>query len=741
MLTDAGFKESGGTPFRVVFFKDDIPGLRPLPSSYPTINPPTNMLVYKGEVSPKTPAGMMTANPIAGASANNINTVVEDFGPLIYGQKLTLGPIKPINIGSLEAPSPVLVSVLELVDFCSMEIAQRLAFQSIPASEDVRYGKLPVGSEQTLSMLLPSLKEANFINAIPSITAATAWSEQWSKTPFQMVRLKTDWSIGGILQRGSKEDKGHQATLQWDLPLDIPCKIAPSSAANAGGAALKGPKSILVGTDGASTVSFVISNSMPKHKLPADTAMVAIMLGGQGFLPAVTKVTPINALDKSPYPEPAVSFGEFQRRQVMISVPEIDCAAVANGGQLTVDTSFNLGNQPHAILPGAVVEMRLAMYFQDAVVQVSPRQTIRLAPAWPPMSSSPPSINTLLFLCDGGYSRNDYGMLSTLAAYLSMAAVFLDYEHFATEASNNGQLPGNLWTAYHGKATIVWLPSSPSTELMVPVPELVQHVAAGGGLVYGTQAAIALASTDGSPSPLTRRMAVAPAIARPALWQAENGTLALPAPMAVTALPSKSLVALLLAILSSLPAERKIALLQSNLNHNRHILDMTLADNQLDYFEAVIDRGCCGWRGNNSDKTKIMPVRKTAMTTRDALLAMLRAEAQQDFDLFTRYQTMDRCLLLSAWHKAVDKDLPHLQGDVKGLFGRDLYAIISSLLDKKSSDRNSQKKWLAEQLKLKAAAQRAVNIGFDHQKDGLGLSARLETLDILSGVVNIRSKR
>lgn len=124
----------------------------------------------------------------------------------------------------------------------------------------------------------------------------------------------------------------------------------------------------------------------------------------------------------------------------------------------------------------------------------------------------------------------------------------MDYEHFATEASNNGQLLGNLWTAYHGKAT----------EVMVPVPELVQRVAAGGGLVYGTQqSAFALSSTDGSPFPLTRRMAVVPAITKPVIVKRRI----LPVPiMAVTTLPSKSLVALLLAILSSLPTERKIAL-------------------------------------------------------------------------------------------------------------------------------------------------------------------------------------
>jgi len=176
VLTDAGFKESGGTPFRVVFFREDIPALRPLPSSYPKINPSTmNMLVYKGENSPKTPGmSSMTANPVATSASPVINN--EDFGPLIYGQMLILGPIKPINIGGLEAPSPALIAIIELVDFCSMEIAQRLTFTSIPAAEDVRYGKLPIGSEQKLSMLLPNLKDINF-NLIPPITAAVLQHE------------------------------------------------------------------------------------------------------------------------------------------------------------------------------------------------------------------------------------------------------------------------------------------------------------------------------------------------------------------------------------------------------------------------------------------------------------------------------------------------------------------------------------------------------------------------------------
>lgn len=125
IYNETGMCESGGTPFRVLFNKKDIHKLYPMPVNF-------------------------------GVVAKAPDEIV------IFGQQLQFGPVLPINVGSISAPTSEIMCFLMIHGKNAASTLQSAPFPRIPAENKTRYGELPPNAAQSVILTVPKLSATGF---------------------------------------------------------------------------------------------------------------------------------------------------------------------------------------------------------------------------------------------------------------------------------------------------------------------------------------------------------------------------------------------------------------------------------------------------------------------------------------------------------------------------------------------------------------------------------------------------
>jgi hypothetical protein len=778
VLDNDGFKESGGTPFRICFPKEQLPLLVPYPVNYSkTIKMPKTLEAKASRAAVRSP-NRSGNNPI---SPNHPNENLEKFS-FVFGEKLVLGPILPVNCGALTAPSSLCVCTLTIPGIITL--TQTLDFPEIPGEANVRDGKLSSKNEKTLIMVLPTMKDMIGSRSIDIRTQP--WAGEWNcaltgastSTSLRTGYLTLSYMVDGFYQRYYADDKGNKAALAFDVLIDLPVTLVARKPI-AGVPTLPVepvshvPHSVMINAASQFSVTFDLENKLVDQDIPErnNHCEVALVFVGENFRPKVVSTS--HTSQKTNVELAAIALGVFdpQKSNAKYLGHEYRWAAPAipAGASATLSATMNLnakddGTSVEAgsnVEPGAYVHFHVEAFYQGVCAQISPKQSVRLVPHWPPLT--PPNDMSLTFLTDATYSVADFQSMGKIASHLGLAAQFLDYEHFAMAQTGNKILPSSTWGGYLGKG--VFLSLSKPAVAMVMRQDLLQHLRQGGSVVTNVQSVYVNQDAAGQLSvmpllPLPNDMAPQTAVA---------GRRVVATPIAVSHISSilqgvpapnpnaaflevyPSLTPLVLSILQAMPTPMKYAYLfmPQFENFRKMTIPMINPDgapvppggavnvvNLNEYVRQAVDAGCCGCGGNS---TKIVPVRQTPMTIRDAILVLIKGEISFDLDCFGSTGMESNCFGLLTWAQMVEVHLK--SGSVQQLapIAQQLYAIVggSGFVERVFKAPAQQNIWKVAQMRYKLALQRCLNAAMDGGLDPLGLAERIRPVAMAAGRVTV----
>lgn len=350
--------------------------------------------------------------------------------PFLFGQVLQLGPILPVNIGSLYSPKIqflgrlILQYQMKLVNKIGM-----LKFPEIAGEKGTRYGELDKPLQQTMKLSLPSLKEIGIIFD----TESWPWKLTWEKVPRIHAIFTFIFSFDGILQKPSITDKDHICRQDYHLNVEMPLEIIgfqysinnryqdlyrqymESRRTNLGsprihpskkqlpplevdhvlthGDCLSGPRSILLNELMECTVSSYLFNKLQNSDFTkTNLARLVVSVAGYRCYVTVKNITPGRSGNNNDiYAELPVDekkYQGFQRSSLISTIPIISKGSIQ---EFKFQLSFALiqpkPNNPreeNVILPGTEIFIRNELVYEDMMAQVTPYHKIRIAPAWPP---------------------------------------------------------------------------------------------------------------------------------------------------------------------------------------------------------------------------------------------------------------------------------------------------------------------------------------------------------------------
>jgi hypothetical protein len=683
VYSEAGMTESGGTPFRVLFNKKDLSKLAPLA----------------------------------------INFAVPSTSPqevFVYGQQLVYGPVLPINVGSISAPRSELLGFLVMHARHVLSTLCSAPFPRIPAENKTRYGELPPSAAQTLSMSVPKLHETGF-----ALEAADGWplSSQWSAPTACQATFRTLLSVDGIMQKYCAADGDNVSSKEYSITIDVPALLTPDQA----GSGVLAPRSVLLSSKKATSfqAQFVLKSRLRHTPLDPQLCQVALLAAGSRVAPRLSLAAPDAApLTVTTLPASASS-GGYERVKALCNAP-----AVPPDASQTISFAVALPEQAAGARyePGGSLVLRAELYFEQALVQHTPARSIRLCAAWPP--DSPASPTDLLVLVDESFGSEDYGLLSSAACALGLKACFLDYQHFAGESSS-GRLQPEVWAPQRGKATVLWLPTHPMLEQLVPKEDLAAHAEAGGCLLHGAASSFALGAERSKMLTGTHAFRRVVEVALPK----GMGDLKLGLLLDQTQLAGAGFVALVLALIASFPTERK---LQYLLDKGETLGKLLVGGMQADDYQAVIEpAGCCGC-ANKAAQAQVVPIRKTAVTLRDVLIAALRTDLMVDKQVFCLESALAHCVALESLLQFTDRHVFSAKSKTRGvaLLARDVSAVLhaSNVLDESSLAGGARVIFAAMALRLRVVAMRCDSIASDFQLDPKGMAQRTLDVDVVDEV-------
>jgi hypothetical protein len=393
-----GFKESGGAPFRVMIHKKDIPNLTPVPLNF----------------------GALSKDRIT--------------DPFLYGQQLQLGPILPVNIGSMYSPHVqflgrlILQYHMKLVNKIGM-----LKFPQIPGEQKTRYGELDKNMAQMMKLNLPSLKEIGIIFD----TEAWPWKVDWEKVPRIHAIFTFIFSLDGILQKSSTVDKDHICRQDYNLNVELPLEVigyqylmnnkyqeiynqyltnrqqttesprvttgkkhlAPLEIDNVltNGDAISGPRSVLLKDFMECTISCVVYNKLQNQDFnKTNFARLVVSVAGKEFYVTMKNVTPklpnsSDIFSELPYDEKKTN--GYQKSSLITTIPMIEKGKIQ---EFKFQLSFAMVQKKpsagsdsarkaeHIIMPGADLFIRNELIYDETMAQLTAPHKIRIAPSWPP---------------------------------------------------------------------------------------------------------------------------------------------------------------------------------------------------------------------------------------------------------------------------------------------------------------------------------------------------------------------
>eukprot|EP01033_Poteriospumella_lacustris_P003774 gene3774-2675_t len=786
VLDGDGFKESGGTPYRICFPKENLATLVPYPVNFSKTIKMPKQLELKAMSKTTT---VRKRDPQASPHGNGGHEGAfepEDKFSFVFGEKLVFGPVLPINCGALTAPPSLCVCTLTVPGVVTF--TQTLDFPEIPGESDVRDGHLPAHYAKTLTMVLPSLKDmlGNRTTDIRNDTwSAAAWLSAMAgattSTSQRTGYLTLSFMVDGFHQRYFADDKGHKAALAFDIHMDLPVVLAPRQP-------LVGvlplpveptshvPISVMIAPSTQIPVLFDVENKMTEQDLPEKNngCEVALVFAGEHFRPSVVSTSHTTShkdVELAPatlgITDPVRQQARFLGSEYRWTVP-----AMAAASKTTLSAMLTLGindagvctasNTP--VLPGGYLHFHVESFFQGTCAQISPKQSIRLVPAWPPVT--PVSDLALTFLTDATFSVGDFQSMGKIASQLGLAAQFLDYEHFAMEQTGLKIMPSGVWGNYLGKGVVLSL-ATPSIA-MVMREDLLQHVRKGGSVVTNaktlyvhkdaTSGALSMMPLLPLPADLpphassASRRAVATPITVAQVSQILNG-VPQPNPNANFLDVYPSLTPLILTILQSMPTAMKLAYLflpQFDTFRKMNVPAIAPESAPLapgsavptiplyEYIRQVEDVGCCGCGGG--DKTgKILPVRQTPMTIRDAMLVLVKQEIAADLENFATTTQDASCFALLAWQQSLEIYLKNGNPPQLAAIAQQLYAVVagSGFLERNFPNPSQQNIWQVTQMRFRIGVQRCMNLALDGGLDPVGLGERIRPAQIVAGRVTV----
>lgn len=780
VLDADGFKESAGTPFRICFPKDDLYKLVPYPVNFAKVKKPQSPAVKSPSKLPKAGNDSPVLSP----------PVVYHF---VYGEKLVFGPVLPINCGGISAPPSLCICTLTLPQVITL--TQTLSFPEIPGETDVRDGILPPHYAQTLTMLLPNFKDLlpthhKPIEQLPWTTSswlsATNPSSSSSTEASPMVVSKSasgragfltlSFMVDGFNQRYHAEDKGNKCALNFDVHLDLPVMLVPATFVKPSGStkmvepACIAPTSMLLRADAMVPLTFRLENKMTEEDFPEERnhSEVVLVFAGEFFRPRVTTSSHPGAAKDIEIPTSANlstvggvggNNARFLGGEYRWPVPAIAAASAVNiSAMLTLGMDKDLNGPAQVgqmLYPGAKIHYRVESYFQGVCAQISPQQSIRVAPTWPP--SSAPSDQTLTFLTDASYSIVDFQSLSRIAGCLGLTPQFLDYEHFANEQTGNKIMPSGVWGAHLGKGIVVSLSTPPVA--MVMRNDLCQHIRVGGSVVTHAKT-LYVNDVNGT-------LSMSPLLPLPedlGIYRTSGPRRSIPTTATMSqisqyfsAAPSATnganltlldmypaLSSLLLCILQSMSTSQKLAYLcnpqfDAVLKISIPLVGQTPPQYvMLNEFvaQAVDTGGCCCGGGGNVNSAKVVPLRQSPMTIRDALLIMVKGEIAFDLECFAQTSSDQNCFALMAWQAAVDTYTKTVSPGLGGI-AQALYAVVaaSGFNERQYPTPVQQNAWTVAQMRWKVTLHRVMSCAYDNHLDPRALVERIRRATIQAGVI------
>lgn len=787
VLDNDGFKESGGTPYRICFPKENLATLVPYPVNFSkTIKMPKRLEL---KATSKTTTIRSKRDPQAsphGNGSHDDHSEPEEKFSFVFGEKLVVGPVLPINCGALTAPPSLCVCTLTVPGVVTF--TQTLDFPEIPGESDVRDGTLPPHYAKTLTMVLPSLKDM-LGNRTTDIRDETWSSAAWvsamagasTSTSLRTGYLTLSFMVDGFHQRYYADDKGHKAALAFDIHMDLPVVLTPRQP-------LPGvlplpveptshvPISVMIAPSTQIPILFDVENKMTEQDLPEKNngCEVALVFAGEHFRPSVVSTSHTTSHKDVELAPTTLGIADPVRQQARYLGSEYrwTVPAMAAASKTTLSAMMTLGvndagvctasNTP--VLPGGYVHFHVESFFQGTCAQISPKQSIRLVPAWPPVT--PVSDLALTFLTDATFSVGDFQSMGKIASHLGLAAQFLDYEHLAMEQPGLKIMPSGVWGNYLGKGVVLSL-ATPSIA-MVMRDDLLQHVRKGGSVV--TNAKTLYVQKDATSGALSMMpLLPLPADLPPQASSASRRTVATPITVAqvsqiLNSVPQPnpnanfldvypSLTPLILTILQSMPTAMKLAYLflpQFETFRKMNVPAIAPESAPLapgsavptiplyEYIRQVEDAGCCGCGGGNK-AGKILPVRQTPMTMRDAVLVLVKQEIAADLENFALTTQDQSCFALLAWQQSLEIYLKQGSPPQLAAIAQQLYAVVagSGFLERNFPNPNQQNIWQVTQMRFRIGVQRCMNLALDGGLDPVGLGERIRPAQIAAGRVTV----
>jgi hypothetical protein len=678
IYNDTGLAESGGTPFRVLFNKRELPKLFPVPVNF----------------------------GIRGKSADDL---------FVYGQKLEFGPVLPINVGSISAPESQLTGFLVMRSKRVVSTLASASYPPIPAENKTRYGELPPNAAQTLSLRIPKLEESGF-----HLQADVwPWPDQWSAPTQCTANFRTLIKVDGIMQKYSEADGDNVSSKEYDITVDIPAQIS-SELSDTG---LRAPRSVAPGKDRSFQVQFQLRNRSSHFPLNTRECGVALVIAGDGFTAKVCREDNDPSLSISQLPDGA---GGFQRVKAFCAAPPVPPNSTQIISYIVKIPSEDDKKMP--VEPGRVLLMRAELYFEGRVVQHTRVHRVRVCAPWPPLH--PPSTSDLLVFVDQTFQHEDFNLLNSVAFSFGLKAVFLDYQNFAE--NNGGRLPADVWAPHRGKATILWMPVAQDLAQLVSTDDLASHLRAGGSLLCGAQSLFTMPPDLMRLSGNVFRRAVK---IGPNLGMAE---LKRGLQMDGKKISGDGFICFVLGLLTAMSIEEKLRYLQEKGDALGAIM---LGDLQASDYQTTVNfqssGGCCSCLDSGIKSTQVVPMRRSAFTVRDALVSCLRTELALDRMAFMQERSTKFCIASEAIISFAEKKvIPAGRSKQLGMLARDISAAIyaSELVREDSFPEDFRGLWITMGNRLRLVAMQCDSIAAEFQLDVFGAAERAKDVNIVGEV-------
>lgn len=642
----------------------------------------------------------------------------------IFGNKISLGPILPINIGCLSCPPPSLKCSLFLFrPGCPMVNASAapVVFPPLPESRDTRYGELPQKEAKTVIIDVPSLSASGFLP--DKLMMGPPWANKWSEAAKCTGKIIVQMCIEDIPFRRIETDKKFQCEKVFDnLCFDIPIEITKQSDNQA----LLIPASIGMSDFSVETTILVSVANKVDCKLPT-MGELALAVAGDSFRPIVAGVDGELASKDIPGGDGPTKYIAHEYRR---AIPQLDRKETATF-LYTVKLPAIADANSRAVQPGSHIAVQPQLYVDGVLAQFGPASFMRVAPPLPPSQNV--EYKDILFFSFVDMQPSDYSILTAVSEAIGHKAHFLDCHHYMSRMNGiPGPVPAALWAGHVGKGVVVWVPPTASDNTLIPEQELFTHVQRGGHLICSGKATFKWNSSGSAPpTQESRRVILAGEQLR--LWKIGSERV-----ISGQEIDGTSLNILVLSIISSLSIDKKLQLLVDN----RIICNMKLGNVLLPNYTIEVEAGCSCF---GKKKTKVVPLQKTPCLLHDCILSAIVTDLTMDLAYFESHPRKDLCYSIQAIIRFVAKEIVNKKNTLEvSLLGRDIAAVFhaSEIFEFSSTFRNKNSKtvWESFLLEINNAAYSCMNIATAKKLDYGGLGERLKEIEIVTSFTRMGGK-